>query len=242
MNLAQPDNATQDVFELVLARPVAWPDLQHARLVHVQWWAPDQGERLVQLYANGELTASSSSPTQREAWLLTETNGHVQIELLAVRPEDVRTPWPEALAGVEPVVHVDASLTLLRDVALPPDAAVSIRVDEQIDIDTIALFDAHTPRAGYGSVFGTGGFGYDAATGLGLGLGELGYGPLGIDGDALRWRDNSLARGDHTVYVSLLDREGNPAASELERAVSIARLPEPAGDVVLSPDLQLTWT
>lgn len=67
MSFTETYNATQQVFDLVLARPVDAPDLQHGRLIHLMWRAPEQGQRLVQFYLNRQLCGTSGSITQREA-------------------------------------------------------------------------------------------------------------------------------------------------------------------------------
>jgi len=242
MSATTPNNATQDVFDYVLARAVAAPDLQHGRLIHVQWSAPDQDDRLVQLYANNSLAGHTLSPQQRAAWLICQINAPMQIELLAVEPADVGTPWPTRLAGVEPATQPVGLLTLLRDQSLPIDATLSVSIDGGADAEQIALFPADAPRGGFGAVFGQGGFGYDASTGPGLGLGQLGFGPLGADGTALRWRHDTLSPGDHTLDLSLKDSTGRSATADLALDLTISRLPEPATDVALNGDLQLSWT
>lgn len=240
MTLTDTHNATQQVFDLVLVRPVDAPDLQHGRLIHLIWRAPEQGERLVQIYLNGQLSGASRSIIQRETWLVVDHEQHVQIELLAVNPRSATVDLASALMGVEPVTQPAASLTVLRDLSLPVDTTLSIEVDE--GLDRVALFSLGDARGGFGAVFGEGGFGYDASTGPGLSLGELGYGPLGSDGFALRWRDESLPRGTHTVNLLLENQPGHAAAQPLSLDLSVDRLPNSPNEVVLNDELKLTWT
>lgn len=238
MTVPQP---TQQVFERVIVQPVTTPDTQHGRLVHIDWSAPDQGGRLVQFYDNNALVGCSRSPEDLEAWLVLDAGAHHQIELLAVRPQDAATPSQQYLAGVDPPTRPSASASVLRALTLPIDADLRVRIDTGQEV-TAPLFSPDTPRGGFGAVFGAGGFGYDASAGPGLGLGQLGFGPLGIDGDALVWRDDSLARGDHTIELSLLDKSGQPAATPESLEISTSRLPAPPTNLSLSPALQLTWT
>lgn len=242
--MSQPEtaNPTQDVFDWVFARPVDAPDLQHGRLVHVLWRAPEQGDRLVQFYVNGRLNSSSQSPTDRETWLVLDPHLHHEIELLAVSPSCANRPLDESLGGAEPGTSPYASIALLRDYDLPVDATVRVAVDGQIAAEASPLFADDAARGGFGAVFGEGGFGFDASTGPGLGGGELGFGPLGVDGDTLRWRDDTLPAGDHTLCLSLSDAAGQPAALDLETGVSISRLPSPPTSVAMGSDLTLTWT
>lgn len=241
MNHADPDIPTQQVFERVLARTVAAPDLQHARLVHVVWTAPMQGAKLVQFYANGQWVGVSASPAQREAWLILEAGVHHQIELLAVSEKHAATSSQKWLAGVDPLTQPAASARIMRGMTLPVDAWLGVIVDDE-PVGATPLFSADTARGGFGAVFGEGGFGYDATPGPGLGMGQLGYGPLGIDADALDWRDPKLTNGPHAVRFTLQDPESSAIANDLERNFTISRLPEPPGHVALGSDLTLTWT
>lgn len=233
-------NPTQAVFERVVARPVAPPDTQHGRLVHVLWVAPQQGDRLVQLYVNGRLAEVSRSSADRAAWLLLDPSSHHEIELLAVDRADATLDLSARLAG-HPVPTMPAvDLALLRAYEQPIDAAVSIGLESAGIDDRTPLFASDSPRGGFGAVFGEGGFGYDAATGPGLGLGELGYGPLGIDGQALRWRHTALPAGEHAFTVALRTDAGTVSEQTLTR--SVARLPDPPTNLALDADLTLTWT
>lgn len=241
MSLTTPHNATQEVFELVLARPVKVPDLQHGRLVHLLWRAPDQGDRLVQFYLNGRLSGHALSSTQREAWLILDHESHTQIELLAVDPGSATEDLANELSGVSPATQPAGALTVLRDLSLPAGTSLGVAVDG-LPAERVALFAPGDARGGFGAVFGEGGFGYDASTGPGLGMGGLGFGPLGSDGGALRWRNDSLASGQHTIDLSLQDAAGMDAAQSTSLQQTIDRLPNAPGDVELNQDLQLTWT
>ena len=240
MSTTHTHNATQQVFDRVLARPVAAPDLQHGRLVHLMWHAPGQAQRLVQFYLNGRLSGASRSVTARDAWLMVDHDQHVQIELLAVCPASVSVDLSGLLAGVNPTSQPAASFSLLRDVSLPTGARVSV-VDDAAGLnEQVALFEPGDPRGGFGAVFGQGGFGYDASTGPGLGLGGLGFGPLGSDGEALHWRSDRLAPGTNSITLSI----DSPASPPLDAVLSlpIDRLPLPPSNVQFNDGLELTWT
>lgn len=234
-------NPTQDVFAYVLARRVGMRDVQHRGLVHLAWSAPLQGERLVQWYVNGVWAGVSDSPSDREAWLVLDCDKHHQIELLAVNQEDAATSSPQFLAGIDPPTSPTASVVVLRDMTLPIDLQLEVAVEGQEAIET-PLFSPTAPRGGFGAVFGEGGFGYDASTGPGLGLGQLGYGPLGTDGEALLWRDSTLLIGSNALGLTFYDSEGSPVTSALDFDFTVTRLPDPPTQLVIDTNLQLTWT
>lgn len=241
MSLTSIHNATQQVFERVLARPVAAPDTQQGQLVHLFWQAPEQGERLVQFYLNGHLAGSSLSITQRDAWLVIDHAQHIEVELLAVDPASVTVDLASKLAGLTPTTQPTAAISVLRDLSLPVDTTLTVSVDAG-PADRLALFSPGDARGGFGAVFGEGGFGYDTSTGPGLGLGELGYGPLGSGGDALRWRDETLPIGPHTIDLSLEDQAGRAVAQRMSQPITIDRLPDAPMAVELTSALYLTWT
>lgn len=241
MNVMTTYNTTQQIFELALARMVATPDLQHGRLVHLSWRAPEQGGRLVQFYLNGELSGSCLSAGQREAWMVIDPDRHVEIELLAVDPSVVGVDFAGELAGAGVGTQPTASIAVLRDLSLPAETSLSVVVDGR-EPERIGLFLPSDIRGGFGAVFGEGGFGYDASLGLGLGQGELGYGGLGSGGVALRWRDDTLSPGAHTVALSLEDDAGRVSGQSTSVQVTVDRLPSAPLHVELDDDFHLTWS
>jgi|GEM_PF-2423665 len=234
-------NAMQSVIERVIARAVMPPDPQHGQLVHLQWFATLQADRLVQIYANGQLIDHSASSADRDAWLLLPAEEHTQIELLAVAAEYASVPLQGLLAGYDPPTQPVASLALLRDYALPVGTVLCVQSNAQPHADCSPLFSQADARGGFGAVFGEGGFGFEASVGPGLGYGELGYGPLGIDGDALRWREAGLADGPHTLTLSINDSAGNAITTELDIDITIRHLPAPPTNLAFSDDLILSW-
>ena len=237
--------ATQDVFELMLARPVVTAGGDHRSLVHLWWKAPLQGDRLVQVYVNGLLTEASQDPDQRDMWLILDRSRPQRIELIAVDVSDPDQVWrahPERLASWSPKVSSVVSLTALRDERLPVDTELSVEVDGSA-VDQGALWPADAHRGGFGSLFGLGDFGGDAITGPGLGQGELGMGPLGTDATAWAWRRDDLDIGSHELALSPQDAAGRPVANppSLE-AITIERLPPAATTLTIDPDFTLRWT
>ncbi|MFN3167518.1 MAG: hypothetical protein ACE37H_10690 [Phycisphaeraceae bacterium] len=236
-----PSNPTQAVFERVIARPVAAPSPQHGRLVHIAWSAPHQGARVVQAYANGRWTAVSASPTDRELWLVLDAGKHHEIELLAVDPIDAATPSQSLLGGIEPPTTPAVSVGVLRDPSLPIRARLHATLNAAAGVST-RVCPPDAARGGFGSVFGEGGFGYDATPGPGLGAGELGLGPLGVGGEALRWCRDGLPAGEHTLRLEVRDEDGHAITPALDTHFTLTRLPDPPSGVALDADLQLTWT
>ena len=221
---------TQTIFDLVLARPVVWPGGDDPHAVHL-WWrliGGDTGGRVVQVYVDGELHDAAGDatgePTQREVWLWLDRSAPRQIELLAVDPREAWRPRPELLRGVSPRTRPRAEVRLVRHESLPVEARVEVWVGGERVHDS-PLWDAGAHRGGFGALFGLGGFGTDAATGPGLGEGQLGLGPLGADGEAWTWRSDVLPPGEHEVELRLT-RAGEPLTATTRRLL-IDRLPEP---------------
>ena len=223
-----------DIFELVLARGVATEAGEHESLVHLWWRAPLQGPRVVQVYVDAQLVDATDDPAERERWLVVDrTLPHV-VALQAVDAADAWTPTP-----LDPIGS--ATLTLLRDERLPVDTRLHVSLDGAACCsEPVWPSDEH--RGGFGALFGMGGFGTDAATGPGLGLGELGLGPLGADNRAWRWRRTGLPAGDHALTVTALDAAGRTVAASLEATLTVDRPPPPPLQLSLSPDFTLTWS
>lgn len=238
-------DATQDVFELVLARPVITPAGEHPWLVQLWWRAPQQGDRLVQVYVQGELYDVTPDPSIKEICLLIDRAQTNRIELLAVPADDPQAVWrpqPEQLASWEPSVMSTAQVALVRDEVLPVDTQMGVSVDG-VGTDHGAMWPNDETRSGFGALWGTGCFGYDDATGLGLGIGELGAGPLGADGTAWRWRRDDLGVGSHDIEVRAVNYAGLPVADALLiQNVLIDNLPDPVSGLAVDPSFRLSWT
>jgi hypothetical protein len=227
-------DATRDVFELVLARPVVSAGAQHARLVHLWWRAPMQGDRLVQVYVNDGLYDVTLDPTVRETLLVLDRTRPNRIELLAVMADDPQAVWrpqPALLTSWKPHITSDARVSLVRDIDLPVATQLVVSVDGAIT-NHGPMWPATETRSTPGD---------DTMTGLGLGVGELGAGPLGYDGNAWRWKRDDLAQGSQTVRIDALDHTGQAVADPLEFAVTIEQLPLPVIDLAISPGFELSW-
>ena len=238
-------SATQEVFEKVLARPVVTEGGEHPAAVHLWWSAPGQGDRVVQIYIDGELVDVTVSPPQREAWVLCDRGRAHRIELLAVGVDEPECLWVERLELLnswEPAVVGELGFSVIRDERLAVESVVSV-LDGGVMIDEGALWPADAHRGGMGAVFGVGEFGYDAVTGVGLGRGELGMGRLGADGEAWRWFRNDLAVGQHSLEVVVEDRTGQIISGPAPVGeFLIEALPVAASKFEIVSDFTLGWS
>lgn len=234
---------TQTVFKHVLAQPIDRPGGVDPQVVYLRWSAPQQGERIVQVYVNGLLHEVSPWPEDRALWLLLDRRQAHRIELLAVSvndPQGVWTPRPDCLTGWSPAVNDVAHLHMLRDHALPVDARFRVLVDGSLR-DAGRVWDGDVSRAGFGAVFGEGGFGMDAAAGPGLGRGALGHGPLGSDGTPWQWRDARLAEGSHDLELQAVDARGEAITESYQQTLTIDRLPDAARQIEVADDFTFSW-
>jgi hypothetical protein len=236
--------ATQEVFELVLARPVVLEGKEHPALVHLWWRAPNQGNRVVQVYMDGRLVEVSQHVEQRELWLMCDRSRSHRFELLAVPIDDPDQIWGsrlDLLKSWDPPVKGELALQIIRDERLPVDTLLSVQSNGQV-IDTGALWPSTENRGGFGAILGVGEFGYDAATGPGLGLGELGMGRLGADGRAWQWHRENISAGHYELSVLAKDQSGRLVAQEAELSdVEIEALPSCASEFSIDADFTLRW-
>jgi len=231
---------TQSVFELVLLRGINTATGEHPRLAHLHWRAPQQGRCLVQVYVDDELFDVSSDYAQREMWLPLDRSAQHRIELLAVDPQraDVWRAYPEALRTWQPDASARLHVALLRDEALPADTRLSFTLNDE-PAGCAAMWDAHAHRGGFGGLFGEGAFGFDAATGPGLGEGELGMGPLGADSAALPWRSAPLDAGTHTLRITAHDAAGRASSPALVHTATTSPLPAPPRALTVDQEFTL---
>lgn len=239
------DLYTQGDFELTLGRAVMQEGGEHDGLVHVWWRDPAAADRLVQVYVNGEFFDVTTDPDQRELWLVLDRSRPNRVELLAVPIEASDLLWhaqPDRLMAWNPPVEGAAEALVLRDESLPIGTRIEVAVDGNV-VTAGELWPGDVARSGFGGLFGLGGFGQDAASGLGLGRGELGWGSLGVDGTAWRWRDTTLAPGPHTIMLAARDAEGQALSPTLSLLpVVIDALPTAARSLTAEPDFTLVWT
>lgn len=229
---------TQSVFESVALRPSR---AGLAGLSHLTWRAPQQGDRLVQVYVDGSRYATTADPTQRSMWLwLDHTAGH-WIELLAVDCADALVDRSSHLTADSPRPRTTTELALRRDESLDVEATVRVSVDGKLD-HVSPLWAATDHRSGFGGLFGIGRFGHDDATALGFGFGDLGGGVFGEDNTFWRWRRNDLPAGDHVISAEVVDRFGRTIGQLTPSpTVSIDKLPGVAQRLTIDPDFTLRW-
>jgi len=187
----------------------------------------------------------STHPDQRELWLVVDRTRSHRVELLAVAagdPDALWRPRPDLLKSWYPPIKDRVTAKLLRDEALPIDTQIAVALDGE-DVFRSALWPGDTPRSGFGGLLGLGGFGHDAATGLGLGRGELGFGPLGTDATAWRWQSDRLSPGPHEVTLAANDADGHEVTPPITLpAFTADALPTPARGLAVQPDFTLDWT
>ena len=232
---------------LTLGRPVVHEAGDHDALVLVSWqWAdPATPSPRVQVYANHTLIAVSHDDEPPELWLILDRQQPQVIELLPVdpaHPDAAWTPQPDSLTA-----YASDRLTLPtpavgRDESWPIDTRLRVDLDGQPAAQG-DLWPAGEPRSGFGGLFGIGGFGQDAAAGPGLGLGELGYGPLGRDATAWRCPLPPTTPGQHQLRLTALGRDGQPLADPQSlEPCTVTHPPRPPRDFTLNDDFTLTWT
>lgn len=237
---------TQDIFEKVLARPVladtGEPD---AALVHLWWSAPLQGDRIVHVFLDGQWADASEDPQQRELWLMCDRRQPHRIELLAGSVSEAGQALSREAASQlkswNPPVQDFVEAQLLRDSHLPADTRVEVRVDGEVQ-QTVPLWGDGDSRGGMGAIFGNGAFGDDQLTGPGLGMGELGAGPLGVDGEAWTFRQWHLPAGSHTLELQGVDAQGHMLTPSRLIPFEADSSPQPARSFEFTPDFKLIWT
>ncbi|MFW5682830.1 MAG: hypothetical protein ACOC1G_07480, partial [Phycisphaeraceae bacterium] len=192
--------ATTDIFELIVARQAVGRPWD----VRVSWRASQQGDRVVQVYVDQALAAVTTCSETRALDVLLDPSLRRTVELLAVPKGQAGRDMPHLLAswrrGERHAVRAD----VLRDEAFDASASLVWRIDQQTERRD-AIWPRDTHRGGFGGLFGLGAFGFDHATGPGLGRGQLGWGPLGTGGEALRIREHAQPAGEHTLSLRLLD-------------------------------------
>ncbi len=239
--MSQP---TQDIFELVLARPVmteSWSSGEHPALVHLWWRTANQGDRLVQIYVDDQWFDVTATPTQHETWLLLDRTQPHRIELLAVSADDFDTAFPALLTSWNPRVTSAIDRQIVRHESLPLNTMAHVELNHASDALT-PLWPGHVNRSGFGALFGDGGFGTDAATGPGLGRGQLGFGPLGTDGTALHYHRDHLAAGTHTLAFNAIDPLGRSVTSATTtETIDTDALPSPPAQLSFNSDFTIQW-
>jgi hypothetical protein len=212
MSTVADDTTRIEPVERLLLRAASGP-LENLALLT---WADAVDEGFaVQVYVDGQLHDIVADGRRGECWLWLDRRQVHHVHALRV---------PAGVACIDHASHLPltdepfaphASITLLRDEALPVDAAVTITLDGQ-PVDRQPLWSADDARNGWGGLHGIGSFGHDLATGPGLGLESHGHGPFGSGSHPFHWtsRDlDPLAPGPHTLDITITDAAGRSLAS-----------------------------
>lgn len=227
--------ATIDIFEAIVARQ----SLDDPWDVRVSWRAPEQGDRLVQAYVDQRFAAVTTRSEDRELELILDPSRRRTIELLAVPVPQAGVEMPNLLSSRRRGERHAVTARVMRDEALPAASILAWRIDDQPE-SSKPVWPRDTHRGGFGGLFGLGAFGFDHATGPGLGRGQLGWGPLDADAEALTLCDESQPAGEHTVSIRLTDDAGREIASPLVQTQRVTRNPEPGSNLRIEAGL-LTW-
>ena len=227
--------ATTDIFERIVARQAVDQPCD----ISVSWRASQQGDRVVQVYVDQVFTAVTASNEARDIEVLIDPSLRRTVELLAVPPDQAGREMQHLLASWQRGERHAVTADVLRDEAFDASASLAWRINSQPE-HRETLWPRDTHRGGFGGLFGLGAFGFDHATGAGLGRGQLGWGPLGADASALRIRDNAQQAGEHTLSLWLLDDVGRPVASPLEQTQLVTRPAASASHLRIESGL-LTW-
>jgi len=244
MNMNQAMNITQQMFQCVLARPVITPVGQHAGLVHLWWSMPIQNNRIVQVYIDNELFDVATETDTPEMWIPIDRSRSHTIELLAMDADNTEMIWTECtdqLQSWQPPFSDQVELALLPDSQLPPQTQIQVTVDNQY-VEQQPLWPADSHRTGFGNLFGYGAFGFDDTTGPGLGLCQLGYGPLYCGNDAWRFKSTTLEPGVHTITMQAMTPDGTQLSDPVCRNnINTDTTPPPATNVYIDNEFTLHW-
>lgn len=204
-------------FERILVRQVAATDPMHRALFHLWWSAPTQGERVVQVYANGQLDAVTFHPAQREVWLLYPPGRARALELIAVAPADafVSRGVDDAVA---PGAYGCASIALGYDPAQTRGTMACVTVDS-----SEPMCAPLRPTRSINS-------------------GEHRPGASGPEGHVWRWRSEPLPAGDHTLAVTQRDAIGRTHSPPITERVFVDRLPAAPCRLAISNGHTLSWS
>lgn len=204
-------------FERILVRQVTATDPMHRALFHLGWSAPTQGERVVQVYANGQLDAVTFHSAQREVWLLYPRGRARSLELIAVAPADamVSRCVDDAVA---PGAYGCASIALGYDPAQTRGTMACVTVDSS---EPMCAPLRPTRR---------------------INSGEHRPGASGPEGYVWRWRSEPLPAGDHTLAVTQRDAIGRTHSPPINERVFVDRLPAAPCRLAISNGHTLSWS
>jgi hypothetical protein len=195
----------------ISVRPVYDEAGEHPALLHVTWRLTD-ATRVVRIHLDGALAEVASDPAMREAWIVCDRRLPHAVALSTFPREQAHDAWvmqPNPVAPLAPACSSAGHFSFIADQSLPLDAQLCISIDGDIHTTT-PLWRADGPRAGLGSLLGQGALGIDGLMCRGLGQGQLGAGPCGVDGDALEFALPILPAGAHNIALRTTDADGAP--------------------------------
>ena len=205
----------------------------------------------LQAYIDGVLVAWQSVISERWDVRLPNIGSTGRVFLLAVDAANVQTNlWTEAFPDASDS-RLEVKLAQTVAPYLPTDrwriyrgVAGAGSADTQVFEGDI--YPGGQFACGFGSTFGTGGFGWDADLAKGFGY-SFGLGEFGIDANMLVWQSEPLPRGTYPVSVAIVDAAGNESTTT-DDSIVLPSYARPVRDLVVtsytsgSDTLVLTWT
>lgn len=191
-------------------------------------------EKVIQCYVSGDLAAWQRAENGTVRFALPQAGRGEGILLLAVDASEAsRSFWAE-VAGACPAHGNRIRVRLERGLGWSPtdtwrvylgaagEASAAVKVHEA------ALYPGGRGATGWGFVWGTGGWGYDAnaAPGWGVHWGR----DWGFGLDHAEWTSDPLPRGRYPVRVTVVDASENESPS-YETAVTIDTYARPAEEL-----------
>jgi len=219
----------------------------------VQWTWPADG-RVFQVYLNGELSAWTSDPAQRELIAGTDASDLLAVAVMAVDLAQVETSFADRLTPQQRGRRVLLRWPRTNDA--PLGATVNLFTDGgsgTIDFDTalnrepIDWFEGTAGKWGFAlGGFGGDDFGHGGSRAVGLGPGGFGLGEFGFDAAMAAWLSDALGPGTHTFAAVAADALGNVApGAPPQTAVTLSEPPGRIGGLevegVGTDAVGLTW-
>ncbi|MEM9251008.1 MAG: hypothetical protein AAGB29_01545 [Planctomycetota bacterium] len=230
-----------DGIEGMVVRPALDPAGHRTPLVHIGWRRADHAvDAAVQVYVDDELVAVVFDPQADETWLSLDPHGDQRIDLQAVKASPADEAWTSRPPSQDrPTDRIDVQM--VRETSLPIDTRVSLAVNG-VPAASGPMWGPDDVRGGFGSLFGIGSFGADAAAAVGLGLGPLGTDALDIDETPLRfrWAPPDLPLGPTEITASFIDARGREVATDSRIDLVTDRLARSVDGLRLENDT-LVW-
>ncbi|AQT67113.1 hypothetical protein STSP2_00254 [Anaerohalosphaera lusitana] len=195
-------------------------------------WQSQHGDKLHQVYVNGELAGVSSDCGVRQmvVGLPVCFEGPVRIEVVAVDPGE---GWKQFDVCDEPgSLNGRVELRWVKLHGLPYEGRYEVYMavdDEVVDFDSQPfdegpIWRGPWEKAGFGlDGFGSGGFGFDAGNACGFGRGCFGEGEFGLDAEEFRWVSDELGTGKYRFGVKFLDVWGGEVCRMTSDEITIIR-------------------